>query len=311
MNRRRYLATAGAIGASLGLAGCLGSDDAADATTTDDETNGTDETGGVQVDDRWQGTRWLPAPAVLDVDPYRVYSIRPGELAANAEYLAGETPAIDLIDELSLELSIELPPADSIDQLTVVRHGSPLSPSAPSWMVVDGAFDRSAIEFELETDEYDRRVRAGYTVFDGADETYAIGDDAIVSGRGSDVTAIVEAVVDASEGEATRYTDEDDAVGRLAETLPGGTFVTAGRADTDGESSGDIVADGTVQRIDGAETTIEFVLVFASEAMVAGPITADLAEQFETQEELTETTYETDGAVVRVRGTKPTEQVEL
>lgn len=312
MRRRRYLEASGAV-IGAGLAGCSGSDDDPDGDgSTEDESNDSD---AVDFDDAFDGeyesvATWLPAPSVLDVDPYRVSSMAP---AAMAEMDRLEDGTLESVASVFDELAVDAPDPSAIDRLVAARYGDVMSPTAPSSLVLEGTADPDTDGTTLEEADYER-VRSGdtYDYYDGDDAAYALADGVLIASLGAGSLEIVEGIVDAGDGRVQRYGDENEAIGRLAATLPIGHVAFAGPSDGDEESPiGRTVADGTVTQVVGERTLEGFVLVFEAGTTVDEDDVETLLEGAEGLGSLSDVEYEIAESIVRIHGSRPTDEVDF
>ena len=340
MDRRRYLAASAAlIGAGVGAAGCLGRDGGSGRETAaqneSDEATGDDgesETTGREFAASFDGTyeavaKWLPAPSVLDTEPYAVQAVAPGPMLTASESFDEE--ALESLTDVFAELAVESPAMRDIDRLVTVRYGDVLSPTASSSLVVEGAIDPTAVGSTLAEAGYESvRRDAGYEFYDreGTDDAYAVGDGVLLAGCGIDeARSIVEAIAGAERGAVSRYADEHGGFGRLAGALPAGHLSFAGPTESNAESNADAdsetdadaaepfgptVAEGHATRVRGDETDAVAAIVLEGEANVddadvAEAIAADGGPDAERDVE-----YEVGDGVVRVRWTRPTSELE-
>lgn len=317
MKRRRYLATGGAAIGS-GLAGCLGGDDSnGDGTesTEDDPGESEDSTSGVEFDDAFDGdfgsvAKWVPAPSVLDVEPYRVNSMAPAAMAEQEDHLDEET--IESVATVFDELAIDALEPSDVDRLVSARYGSVVDPNAPSSLVLEGAVDAETAGSTLADAGYERvRSDEDYDYYDGDDAAYAVSDGVLIAALGAGTLEIVGGIVDAGTGRARRYSDDDEAIGDLVGTLPTGHVVFAGPTDSEESPIGPVRADGTVVQVSGERTYEGFVLVCESGAAVEEKAVEALIDENETLQALTDVEYGIDGPIVRVHGSRPTEEADL
>lgn len=318
MRRRRYLEASGvAIGA--GLAGCLGSDDGSngdepDGNESEGGENGTDSVGFDEAFDGDYGSvaTWLPAPSVLDVDPYRVNSMVPAALAEMSDYL--EDGTLESITAIFDELAVDTLEPGAIDRLVVARYGDVTSPNAPSSLVLEGAVDPAAADTMLEEGGYERvRSDEGYDYYDGEDAAYALADGVLIASLGTGTLEIVEGIVDAEEGRVRRYGDENEGIERLAERLPMGHIAFAGpNTDTTGETPiGRSVADGSVMQVVGERTREGVVLVFEDGTTLDEDDVETLLDETESLRSLSNVRHEIEGPVLRIHGSRPTDEANF
>lgn len=336
MDRRRYLAASGAlVGAAVGLTGCLGRDESRRETATQNESNeesadenGKRNTGGefaAPLDGEYEDVaRWLPAPSILETEPYAVQSITPAPMLTASESLDEAT--LEPLTDVFAELAVESPAVRDIDRLVTVRYGDVLSPIASSSLVVEGAIDPDAVGATLADAGYESvRRDAGYEFYGGerGDDAYAVADGVLLAGRGAgEARSIVERIADAERGTVSRYADENDGFRRLADALPAGHLSFAGPADSDADSTsnsdseadadeplGPAVAEGHATQVRGDETEAIAAIVLEEAATVDE---TDVAETLADGEldAATDPEYELDDGVVRVRWTRPTSEFE-
>lgn len=307
MDRRRYLeASCGLLSvASAGLAGCLGGDNTDETDETESAERNTD--GGFETP--FEGAyetvaKWLPAPAVLDTDPYRVNSMAPAELAAMADHLPDG--ALESIAELVDGVAIDTLELSDIDRLVVARYGDVLSPTASSSLVLEGAIDPAAVGPILEEDGYEHvRSDDGYDYYDAEQDAYAVAADTLVMGRGRETLEIVERIVDVEAGRTQRYTAENEAFERFVDAFSPGHLSFAGPTDPDNAEQpfGTMVADGVVMQVQGETTLTESVMVLEDGTTV---------DESDVETELgSHTTSEVDGSIVRIHNTQPTADVNF
>lgn len=216
-SRRALLAGSGALAAGglVGLSGCLD-----DIVESDDE-----ETGDRNPLPSFHG--WLYAPEAVGIGGY-TYTYVDGEAALNpSEYglasapgfVAGTTGRItDMVPSMFDELG-----TDDVDGAVSIDHGS--ESGGAGGVAVAGGFDATELrslyedaaaeEDGVETDTY-----AGYDLYFDAEVAVAIDDGrfAIGFGDGTEETtarSIVEALVDARDGAASRLHQVDETADTL------------------------------------------------------------------------------------------------
>lgn len=336
MRRRRYLAASGTvIGASL--SGCLGSDNGSDpggdtgtggdgtgSESNENEDGSNDEESDENEDgsedseflatldgDYEAVAKWLPAPSVLGVDPYRSQVMAPAGLAEQNDHL--EDGIFESIAEMFDLLAVDALDASEIDRLITARYGNMMDPNAPRSLVLEGAVDPATAGTTLEEVGYERvRSDEGYDYYDGEDAAYALADSVLVATLETETLEIVERIVDAERGQVRRYGDENEAIERLAGTLPTGHIAIAGPSESDEDSPiGPIVADGNVMQVDGERTHEGVVLVLEEGTTVDADDVETLIDETESIRSLSGVEYGIDDATVRIHGNRSTTEVEF
>ena len=232
VNRREFVTALAAVAAGAGTAGCLNGDGNGDddgVNGDDNGENGTNGNGnGIPEPTEADYASWMfdPETAGRDID---IHSIAYREPASVPE------PARDDREGLF----------DAFDAFISVGGG-------------DGAFVfdyavESVFDDELEQwgvmDAEPAEERGGYAIYD-LSETYAVDfDDMVVVGSGHD--GVVRAVVDSRTGEAAPYTEKNEDMGLLLDSLGGGHVVEGGAVGftDDGTAAGTLRNgndDGTV-----------------------------------------------------------------
>lgn len=216
-SRRAILSRSGALAAGglVGLSGCL-----------DDIVNSGEE----ETDDRnplpsFHG--WLYAPEAVGIGGY-TYTYVEGEaalnpseygLASGPDFVTGTTGMItDMVPSIFEEIG-----TDDVDGAVSIDHGS--DAGGAGGVAVAGGFDATELrslyeDAAAEQDGVETDTYAGYDLYFDTEVALAIDDGrfAIGFGDGSDETTartIVEALVDARAGSASRLHQVDD----TAETL--------------------------------------------------------------------------------------------
>lgn len=257
LTRRRLLGAAGT--AAVGLAGCSSSDDSDDGGS-DSEPSGPPAY-----------TDWLPMPEAIS---YARYSISLADLAEIRQY--EDSFDGDVYDRFT---SIE--ESDWFERLNLAFGDvSSLLTVAGSINRLSGEFDTEALTDSLaEADENvpEQGDHAGYAIYANGYSGVAISEGALVTttqsfGTGSDeIVEILQAMIDASRGEATRQVEENSEYRELVDTLGSGTFVLG--ETTGGPQAGDpedglfsgVVAKGTSVQVEGSDSTVRYVDVYEEE----------------------------------------------
>lgn len=324
MYRRQYLeSSAGVISvASVGLAGCLGgSEDAGDTEPDengpDENTSDENEAGFNAAFDAFDGdyesvAKWLPAPSVLDTDPYIVASIEPAEMLGMDDYL--EADALAPVTALLEELGIGMLELRDVDRLVVARFVDPHAAGTANAVVLERGIDSAPIGSTLEDAGGEHAGREdGYDYYDTDSATYGVVDGVLIAGLGSiETRSIVEAVVAAEMGTARRYVDESNGFERVVERLPAGHMASVGAADPDSVPRDEdgifetAVADGDVVQIRGEDTLSGHVIVLEDGTDVDVGDVETLIEESDGLQELEDLAYGVDDATVWIRGTEPT-----
>lgn len=209
-------------------------------------------------------TDWLPVPEDLNVgDHYQFIFADTARLAANEESLGGEPDGWETVwhpvdldwDETTVAISI-----------------------ASGIGVVAAEFDRDDLVGDLEDANFeDDTDHEGYTIYRDSDEQQAVGvgdgtlvvsDLAYGSPEDADPVDRVRTVIDTNSGDMDRYTEADEDMQTLVDTLDGGDLFrgrTFAPPEEPNPATGDFehaVARGTAITIDGETSAYTTVVVF-------------------------------------------------
>jgi len=194
MDRRTFLTgAAGALSVStVGLSGCLGS--------------GSDD--GSPAD-------WIPAPDLFGADGYRAFSTSPASLAEIRDSL---TPSVvDAYRSRILDWQVADPGLDDVARYTSGEKDE------SGYVAVEHDLDTGTLASNLRDSGFSESGEHGgfdlYETDDGA-SARGLADGRLVAGVDTDGGGdIVERVIDAEEGDATRYHGANSAVGDVVETI--------------------------------------------------------------------------------------------
>lgn len=223
-SRRGVLLGSGALATSglVGLSGCL--DDLTDRDG-DDEENGEESNGEEPLPSFHQ---WLHAPEALALDGYSYTYVEDDAIFNPDEYELRYGPG--LVTETVRSTSrtagrmLEEIESEAVDGAVSLTYGTEFGTTFG--LVVTGGFDEAVLRSEyddiFENDStVERETYAGYTLYFDELNAVAIGEGTYVLGNNDTVAetesgrAIVEAILDAREGESPRLHTTDD----VAETL--------------------------------------------------------------------------------------------
>ncbi|MDQ2050335.1 hypothetical protein RBH26_07535 [Natronolimnohabitans sp. A-GB9] len=206
-----------AVGAGVGLAGCLSGsdDDGTDDGSSEETDDSTELVDGIDATDLEARRERMPDPAVTvdwsEAREFRAWLFDDGNRSNGRFDYTEDLPPIDDDDSPVLEVLDGYP--EQVDGLL----------SQGTTQVVLGQFDADEIEARLEDgDVYDVRDEyGGYVVAeDEGGEPIAVGEDAVVIGTE------YERPIDARHGDRDRLEDVDPWMTHVLETLPADSLVT-------------------------------------------------------------------------------------
>lgn len=300
-SRRSMLRRTGSVAGGLAaLAGCLATDSSDESDPSDSESTPPDPpTASTPIDDLHT---WLPAPAAFDTAGYPFFSYSPQSFLEYEEHLApGATEG--LADDGQA-------PAG-----TSMADASALHAVGRDVFVLEGV-DVSAFEEEYEAQGLEQSgTYQEFAIYEGVGGSAAgLGDGALVMAPGStlgddnsDKLPIVEAILDARAGSATRYAEAKDDAAALVDAL-GTAHALAGRTHEPGTSLEGAVAEGSALHIGESESTVRAVTVFEAGEVDADAMSswADDATTFYGADAETNT----DGRTVVASATVPTGDID-
>ncbi len=311
MERRRFLKGSGAlfVAGVAGLSGCAGLGDGSDGTST-------------ASTDRLE--TWLPDPQAFDrdLDHYQFQASAP---AAKREALSveGFSP---YAQDTSGDINVGTIPGSEVDLTFSVSTA--VDNESYDFSAYFGSFDADWLGTKLANRNYDSFRGGGqdfslYEIQNGDDTTSrvsAISEDVLIAGRQTnpdgqaDGVEIVETLIDASEGNVTRYTDSSEAtvledMADLMSALPDGQDFS-GRTQPPGEETipedgrfRNLVARGETSLFDGSGQEVTTVLVFAdSDDIQTRNISSYIEESGEFSGFIERPNETTDGRVVTIEG---------
>jgi hypothetical protein len=206
---------------------------------------------------------WLPVPDDIDAgDHYQFTYLDTENLEGNEDELP------DDFDLSFFESTWSPADIDWEDTSTIL--------SFDSVIVADAEFTREDVVSDLEDEDFDEDTdHQGYTLYLGPNElqAFALNDSNLLVAFGviqSDPIDLLEAAIDANNGEAERYGEDNDDLSTLVGELGGGSVVT-GRTteepDNDDPEAGrfdHMVARGNESAIDGDTADRRWVVVYDS-----------------------------------------------
>lgn len=260
-------------------------------------------------------SEWLPAPDEIESGDHSTFTLRkPKSIAENEDNFDEE-----LFDRV--ESDFDVIDAD-FDEITSAFGMGPMA-------VFEGEYEESAVIEQLEDDsdgtyEEDDEV-SGYKVFipedaDNPAEAFGVSGSTVVRTRQSgndDAVDILETVLETKNGEGTRYTEDNEDFGKLADELGSGTFVVGGsqeEIDDGNPASGSFdnqVAAGARLQVNGETTDAKYVRVLEeADDYDDGDVEDWIEDTLEERDaELQEPSQSTSGRAVVVTGTIDTDEL--
>ncbi|RXK50186.1 hypothetical protein [Halorientalis pallida] len=295
--RRRVLRTGGTLlagGLTVGLGGCLQSD-GTDTPTDDSDDDGDDGGGGGGSLPAFAD--WLPAPAAMGTDHYEFTAADPSaifehESAVEGSAFGGLTGATEQLDGITLS---------DLSGLYLIGGG----------MVLTGDVDADAFRSFLAATGYaEGETYHGYTFYTGGPGgTAAVSSDtAIRAGTLGDAREKIEAIIDAKQGTADRYTDANPDCRTLLSRLGSGA-VAGGRTHEEAAFLDGVVADGFRWRLDGTTASFTGAFVFESQSAVDTAAVESLVAERAVFDPLSSPSVSAAGRTAVVDGTADTGSV--
>lgn len=194
MERRTFLAgvASAATVSTAGLAGCLGggSDDGSPAN-------------------------WIPAPELFGTDGYRVLSTAPASLGEISDSL--NPSVVDAYRSRILDWQVADPGFDDVARYTSGEEDD------SGYIAVEHDLETGMLASNLRDDGFSEAgEHSGFDLYEtgGGASARALDDGRLVAGVDADGGSdIAEGVIDAKDGDGTRYHDADDAVADVVETI--------------------------------------------------------------------------------------------
>lgn len=200
MDRRSFLrGVAGAAAVSTAsLAGCLGDGDS----------------GTVAID-------WVPAPEFVADTSYQVFSTAPESVGEVAESLDQST--LDAYRSQWLDWEVASPGMSDVERYTTGEADVPGDTGDSAFIAVEHGLDREPLAENLREDGFEAAGEyEGYELYDGENGQSARGlaDGTLLAGVDPDGgVGLVEALIDASQGEIQRYHEASDAVADVVDAI--------------------------------------------------------------------------------------------
>lgn len=239
VRRRAFVTACAALATGAGTTGCLGGNgNGEDGNGNDDGTSDdTNDGGGIPEPTDADYATWMfdPETAGQEIEAHRINYREPASVPTSAR--AGEDARFE-----------------SFDRFVLV--GGSLGASVSDF-AAEGPFLQMLDRRNL-TDAEPSEERGGYEVYDVSDldeeqeeGAFAVdSDEMMVIGSGYD--GVVRTIIDTRVGDAEPYTETNEDMGLLIDTLGGGHVVEAG----DGGFSEDAIAAGSM-RTGNEDGTVE------------------------------------------------------
>ncbi len=261
-------------------------------------------------------TDWVFEPGAVGDDDHQIVSftdyrtIVDNEDAFDSDYYDESFESNE--DSFPLE-TVDLDVEDVQSRVTIGGFGGRIA----------AEYEREAVATELEDEDYDDDTEyEGYTVYLGPNERRAVGIDGsnVLYSRttftsDADPVEIVEALIDAKNGEEDRYVDESEGFKGVSDELGSPTFAFLRTQDPPEETNAENgrfeenVAGGFGATVNGETTNLGTVLVFDSEDDVDMDGVEEYAdtEQFDEWDDLSTTQA---GTAVLIEGQVDTDDLQ-